>query len=565
MPSRRSRRGEKLQPFRTRYLFVCGGVMSGVGKGTAVASIGRILLSKGFRVTAMKIDPYLNIDAGTMNPTEHGEVFVTADGLETDQDLGNYERFFDQHMTRINYMTLGQVYQTVLSQERAMYYGGKCVEMVTHIPKEVIHRIERLTKQTKAEIVLIEIGGTVGEYQNLVFLEAARLMRLKNPRSVQFVMVSYLPIPSKIGEMKTKPTQHAVQRLNSAGIQADFLLCRSQLPLDQRRREKLSINCNISEDNVIAAPDVDSIYDIPVNLNREHLGEKILSGFDLAPRRKDLQNWTRFTRRMHRLTKTLRVGIVGKYFATGGFVLSDSYISVIESIKHAAWALGFQPQIDWLNAEEYENAPGSLRTLELCDGVIIPGGFGARGTEGKILAIRYCREHDIPLFGLCFGMQLSVIEFARHVLKLKNANSTELDPATHHPVIDLMVSQKEHLRLNQYGATMRLGDFRCRLLPGTLARHAYGKKEVSERHRHRWEVNNAYAEKLRKAGMLVSGINPESQLAEIVEIPRHPFFVGVQFHPEFLSRPLSPHPLFLAFGEAAKKRSVKKRFQSDNK
>ncbi|MBI3956712.1 MAG: CTP synthase [Candidatus Kerfeldbacteria bacterium] len=544
---------------KTRYLFVFGGVLSGVGKGTAVASIGRILLSKGYRVTAMKIDPYLNVDAGTMNPIEHGEVFVTDDGLESDQDLGNYERFLDQDMGRINYMTSGQVYLTVIQQERNLAYGGKCVETVPHIPEEVTKRIHRLARSAKADFVLIEVGGTVGEYQNLVFLEAARMMKLKEPDAVQFLMVSYLPIPSKIGEMKTKPTQHAVQRLNSAGIQPDYLLCRATTPIDKRRREKLSIFCNVRPENVISAPDVDFIYEVPVNLNREHLGDKILAGYGLTPRQRDLRQWTAFVAKVRRLKQTVRIAIVGKYFSSGSFTFADSYISVIEAIKHAAWSLGRKPLIEWINAEELSGPTEQRERLKEFDGVVVPGGFGVRGIEGKIAAIQFVRKRNIPYFGLCFGMQLAVIEYARNALGLKDASSRELHPRTTHPVIDIMEAQKKNLKEHRYGGSMRLGAFRCRLAPGTVSAAAYRARLISERHRHRYELNNRYRDQLQKAGMTVAGINPELDLVEIIELPNHPFFVGVQFHPEFLSRPLTPHPLFAAFVKAAVDRSSQRR------
>lgn len=553
MPKRSARRSKRKAPKRlpTRYLFVFGGVLSGVGKGTAVSSIGRILMSKGFRVTAMKIDPYLNIDAGTMNPTEHGEVFVTGDGLEADQDLGNYERFLGIDMGRVNYMTSGQVYQTVLNQERNLFYKGQCVETVPHIPEEVIRRIERLSKESKAEIVLIEVGGTVGEYQNLVFLEAARMMKLKRPGQVQFLMVSYLPIPSKIGEMKTKPTQHAVQQLNAAGIQPDFLLCRARVPLDDKRREKLSMFCNVRAENVISAPDVDSIYDIPVNLNREHIAERILAGFGMTVRQHDMREWKQYAAKIRNLKKTVRIGIIGKYFSTGSFVLSDSYISVIEAIKHAAWGARIKPEIEWLNAEEMTTPKETAERLQNFDGIVVPGGFGSRASEGKLAAIQYARKHNKPFFGLCFGMQHAVIEVARNVLRLKDANSTEINEATKHPVICVMESQKETLTNSQYGGTMRLGNYRCVLRNNTKTKEAYGARAVDERHRHRYEMNPDYKERLEKAGLMVSGTNPDTGLAEIVELKDHPFFIGTQFHPEFRSRPMQPHPLFSAFIQAA--------------
>ncbi|KKR97836.1 MAG: CTP synthetase [Candidatus Magasanikbacteria bacterium GW2011_GWC2_41_17] len=389
----------------TRYIFVIGGVMSGVGKGIAAASIGKILQSKGFSVTAIKIDPYINIDAGTMNPTEHGEVFVTIDGDETDQDLGNYERFLDINITSINYMTTGRVYQSVIERERNLEYGGRCVEVVPHVPEEVIRRIKKAGQTIKADFVLIEIGGTVGEYQNILFLEAARMMKLANPKSVLFALVSYLPIPNNIGEMKTKPTQYAVRSLNSAGIQPDFVICRADLPIDEPRKRKLAVFCNVKEEDIIAAPDVDSIYEVPLNFEKEEIGKKILKKFNIKTRVKDLIEWRALVNTIKTVKKEVKIAIVGKYFATGSFVLTDSYISVIEAIKHAAWANQAKPVLTWLNSEVYEKDPSKLAELKKFDGIVIPGGFGSRGVEGKLLAIKYAREKKIPYFGLCYGMQ----------------------------------------------------------------------------------------------------------------------------------------------------------------
>jgi len=544
----------------TRYIFVMGGVLSGLGKGIAVSSIAKILQSQGYRVSAMKIDPYVNVDAGTMNPTEHGEVFVTKDGLETDQDIGNYERFLRTELTRDSYMTTGQVYLSVIRRERNLEYRGRSVQVVPHIPNEVIDRIKHAAKVTRAEIMIIEIGGTVGEYENLLFVEAARMLRLEQPGDVQFILVSYLPIPSKLGEMKTKPTQHAVRALNSAGIHPDFLLCRGEHPLDQPRREKLSIFCNVRTEDVISAPDVDSIYEVPVNFARERLGEKILNKFGLKARRRDLRDWRALLSRIRRLKRTVKIGIIGKYFATGEFTLSDSYLSVIESVKHAAWDVGVKPEIHWLNAEEFEQHPERLRSLSDYGGIIVPGGFGSRGIEGKISAIQYARVHKIPYFGLCYGMQLAVIEFSRHVLKLRRAHTTEIDPKTPHPVIDMLPEQRERLAARDFGGTMRLGEYRCTLVSKTRAAEAYQSRSVLERHRHRYEVNNEYREKLTTGGMTVSGLNPDRDLVEIIELADHPFFVGVQFHPEFKTYPGSPHPLFRSFLEAST--NSKKRRQS---
>ncbi|MFA5355165.1 MAG: CTP synthase [Candidatus Paceibacterota bacterium] len=541
-----------------KYIFVAGGVMSGVGKGVAVASIGRILKSKGFRVTAVKIDPYINVDAGTMNPVEHGEVFVTEDGDECDQDIGNYERFLDEDITSENYMTTGRVYQSVINRERNLEYKGRCVEVVPDIPNETISRIKKAARKHKADFILIEIGGTVGEYQNMLFLEAARMLRLQHPKDVLFAMVSYLPIPSMIGEMKTKPTQTAVRTLNEAGIQPDIILARSQVPLDEPRKRKISVFCNIDKEDVISAPDVKSIYQIPVNFERDNLGKRILKKFKMRSTKQDLKDWRKLLRTIEAAEKTVKIGIVGKYFETGAFTLMDSYISVIESIKHAAWHYKLKPEIHWLAAGEYEKNPRKLKELKEYDGIIVPGGFGARGVEGKIKAIEYCRKNKIPFFGLCYGLQLAVVEFARNVCGLKGAASTEVDPKTPYPVIDVMPEQKALIQEKKMGGTMRLGAYKCRVTPRTIAARAYKELDISERHRHRYEVNNSFRAALEKKGMVVAGINPQRDLVEIIELPDHPFFVGVQFHPEFKSRPLRPHPLFREFIRVAANKKARR-------
>jgi CTP synthase len=536
----------------TRFIFIAGGVMSGIGKGVATASIGRILKSKGFKVTAIKIDPYINVDAGTMNPIEHGEIFVTKDGVECDQDMGNYERFLDEDLTTDNYITTGRVYQAVISRERNLEYGGRCVEVVPDIPNEIISRIKRAARNSKADFVLVEIGGTVGEYQNMLFLEAARMMKLKHPKDVLFILVSYLPIPKMIGEMKTKPTQTAVRLLNEAGIQPDIILGRSQLPLDEPRKQKISIFCNVAKEDVISAPDIESIYETPINFEKENLGNKILKKFNLKSRKSDLKAWQNLIKIIKNAKKKVKIGIVGKYFETGKFTLMDSYISIIEAIKHACWYFERKPEIFWKSSEKYEKNPSELKELKNFDGIIVPGGFGVRGIEGKIKTIEYCREKKIPYLGLCLGMQLAVVEFARNVCRLKKANSTEFSKNTPYPVIDVMPEQKILLKEKKYGGTMRLGDYKCQLKRGTKSFLAYGKKEfVFERHRHRYELNNQYREILEKKGMIMAGINPERNLVEIFELKNHPFFVGTQFHPEFKSRPLNPHPLFKEFVRAA--------------
>jgi len=549
---------------RNKFIFIVGGVMSSVGKGITAASIGTILKSKGFGVTAIKCDPYVNVDAGTMNPTEHGEVFVLKDGYECDQDMGNYERFMDETLTNINYMTTGRVYQSVIERERNLEYGGKCVQVVPHVPEEIINRIWAATKKAKAEITIVEIGGTVGEYENLLFLEAAREMKLRNPSDVIFVLVSYLPIPSKVGEMKTKPTQHAARELNGCGIQPDFILCRSDYPIDDKRREKLAVFCSIEPENAVSAPDVESIYDIPVNFETEELGEKILHHLKLKPRKKDLAEWKKFIEKAKAATKTVKIGIVGKYFETGEFLMSDSYISVIESVKIAAWHQGLKPEFQWLSSTTYEEDPKKLAELKKLDGIIVPGGFGSRGIEGKIAVAKYCREHKIPYFGLCYGMQIETIEFARNVLKLKGAHTEEIDPKTPYPVIHIMPDQKAKLRKKDYGGSMRLGEFACTLQKGSISYDAYKKyglptsssalPTIYERHRHRYEFNNEYRDQLEKAGLRIGGVNAERNLVEIVEVKDHPFMVGVQFHPEFDTRALKPQALFMKFIEIASKK-----------
>jgi len=549
----------KAKKKRACFIFVVGGVMSGVGKGVASSSIGRILESRGFNVTALKIDPYINVDAGTMNPTEHGEVFVLKDGYETDQDMGNYERFLGKSLSRENYMTTGSVYQTVINRERNLEYDGKCVEVVPHIPLEVIARIKKATEKDEADIAIIEIGGTIGEYQNILFLEAARMLKISRPNDVLFVLVSYLPVPNKIGEMKTKPTQYAARTLNGAGIQPDIIVARSDRPLDEKRKEKIAVYCNVKKEDVISAPDVESIYDVPVNFEKDNLSSILLKKLGLRARTKDMGRWNSLVSRIKSFDEPVRIGIVGKYFKTGDFVLSDVYISVIEALKHASCAVRNRPVIEWLDSCDYESDTKNLKKLSDYDGILIPGGFGSRGVEGKIAAIKYCREKKIPYFGLCYGMQLAVIEYARSVAGLEGGNTVEIDPKTLHPVIDLMPEQKEKLKNKEYGATMRLGSYPAILKKDTLARDAYGKKDIAERHRHRYEVNPDYIERLEKAGLVFSGTSPDGTLMEIAELPKskHPFFLGTQFHPEFQSAPLDPHPLFVEFLKACVEKSGK--------
>jgi CTP synthase len=543
-----------------KYIFVVGGVMSGVGKGIAAASIGKILQSKGYKVTAIKIDPYVNVDAGTMNPTEHGEVFVLDDGMECDQDMGNYERFLGVDLTRTNYMTTGSVYLSVIQKERNLEYCGRQVEVVPRIPMEVIERIDLAMKKSKADIAITEIGGTVGEYENILFLEAVRMLRIKRPGDVILVLVSYVPALGAGGnELKTKPTQHAVRSLNSVGLHPDLIFGRAHIPLDEKRKEKIEFMCSLKKGDVISAPNVKNIYEVPINFEKDKLSERLLAKLNLKPRKKDLIEWRNMVKKMDRAKEPVRIGIVGKYFGSGEFVLEDSYISVIESIKHAAAVANRKPEIQWLNSEQFEKNPESLKDLKNFHGIIVPGGFGTRGIEGKIATAKYCRENKIPYFGLCYGMQILVVEYARSILKMKDANTTEINQDTKYPVIDVMPEQKKKLEEKHYGATMRLGAYPAKLKPETIAFKAYGEKKISERHRHRYEVNPEYIKRLEKAGLVFSGTSPDNRLMEITELPQkiHPFYLGIQFHPEFKSHPLRPHPLFVEFIKAAAKQKNK--------
>ena len=539
----------------TKYIFVVGGVMSGVGKGVAASSIAHLLQARGLSVTAVKIDPYVNVDAGTMNPTEHGEVFVLKDGLETDQDMGNYERFLNADIPSINYMTTGSIYQEVIRKERGLEYGGKNEEVVPGIPLEVIRRIKTAGETAHADVVITEIGGTVGEYQNILFLEAVRMMKYETPHDVGVILVSYLPVPGSIGEMKTKPTQYAARTLNSTGVFADMILARAPVALDDKRKEKIATVCNIRPDCVISAPDLKSIYDVPLNFEKDNLSEKLCEILSITTHNPhaDLTQWESFVAKSKNTTGVVKIAVVGKYFDSGDFVLSDVYISVLEAIKYAAYYTGVKPEIDYISAIQFEQGtPASI--LDAYDGVLMPGGFGTTGVPGMLIAINYVREHHIPYFGICYGMQLAVIEYARAVLGYADASSAEIDPQSTHLVIDIMPEQKEKIAKQKMGGTMRLGEYPAALTQGSIAQTAYGTDTISERHRHRYEVSPVYVDELTKGGLTFSGTSPDGRLMEIMELPesQHPFFVGVQFHPEFHSRPLSPHPLFMAFITAAK-------------
>ena len=534
----------------TRFIFVSGGVISGLGKGIVTASIGKLLQARGFRVAPIKCDAYVNLDAGTMNPVEHGEVFVTDDGIETDQDLGHYERFMNIDLSRKNYTTTGQVYASVIQRERNLEYGGVCVEVVPHVPEELIRRIKDAGKQNRADFVIAEIGGTVGEYQNILFLEAARMLTRQMPGRVQHVHVGYLPIPHSIGEMKSKPVQNSIRSLNSVGIMPDFVICRSEKPIDQRRKAKIAMFGNVDVDAVISNPDVESIYELPLVLDSQGLGDNILKRFGMKPKKTDLKDWEKLVKTIKSVKDEVHIGIVGKYIRSGDFSLEDSYVCVIEAIKHAAWANQLKPVIHWIDSEDVTE--DNVKQLAEFDGIIVPQGWGSRGSEGKINTIKFARENEVPYLGLCYGMQHAVIEFARNVCHIADANSEEVNPKTKNPVIHIMADQKALVAKKQYGGTIRLGAYPCEIKPGSKLYAAYGKKKISERHRHRYEFNNTYRKQIEKAGMIASGVSPDGKLVEAIEIPTHPFFVATQYHPELKSRPLEPHPLFVGFMAAAR-------------
>ena len=540
-----------------KYVFVIGGVMSGVGKGIATSSMGLILQERGYPVNLVKVDPYLNVDAGTMNPTEHGEVFVLNSGLETDQDMGNYERFLNRDLGPEDYMTSGMVYQTVINRERALGYGGKFVEAIPHVRDEILRRIEAAAAHSGSKISVIEIGGTVGDFQNALFIEAARVLKMQNPQDVAIVMVSYLPVPGTIGEMKTRPTQHAIRELNSYGVQPDFVIARSSLPMDEKRKEKLAIWCNLRPDHIISAPDVDSVYDVPLNFEEDKFGDRLLEALHLSTDKPaNFTAWKDFVKRTKVTSPEVKIGIVGKYFDTGDFVLSDAYLSVIEGLKYSAAELETKLKITWLNAKHFENGSEDIESLREYDGILVPGGFGESGIEGKIQAIKFARENKIPYFGLCYGMQLMVIEYARHVLGIEDAHTVEINPLTPNPIVDVMESQKDVIAQGNFGGTMRLGTYPAALKDGTIAREAYGMAQVDERHRHRYEINPEYVKQIEEGGLVFSGTSPDGVLMEIAELPKdvHPHMLGTQFHPELKARPLSPHPLFTAFLRAALKK-----------
>ena len=531
---------------RIKYIFVSGGVMSSVGKGIATASLAKLLQSKGYRVCPVKCENYLNVDAGTIRPTEHGEVFVCDDGMETDQDIGTYERFLDQSLSRLNFITMGQVYQTVIQRERNFEYEGEDVEAIPHLCDEIINRVKDAGHAARADIVVVELGGTAGEYQNVFYYEASRIMKLRNKDSVLQVHVGYLPTPPTIGEMKSKPVQTSVHILNSMGIQPDFLVARAEKPLDKKRKDRLAMFCNMDSADIISNPDLDSVYDVALKFDEQQFADRILKRFRLKPKNRNLKDWAKLAAAVKTVEREIPIGLVGKYFATGDYILADVYLSVIESLKYAGWHHGVKPKFHWIDSEKIES-DGAAKHLRGLAGVVVPGGFGSRGVEGIIQAIQYAREQSLPYFGLCYGMQLATVEVARHLANLAGAHTTEVNAKTHHPVIHIMPEQEKKMLERSYGATMRLGAWETKLVKDSKVFRAYGQNKISERHRHRFEFNNAYRAKLEAAGLKISGVSTDGRIVEIVELENHPWFVGVQFHPEFKSRPLRPHPLFRDF------------------
>lgn len=562
---------------KVKFIVISGGVVSGIGKGVTTASLAFLLKSRGHKVTPVKIDMYLNVDAGTIRPQEHGEVFVTHDGVETDQDLGHYERFLHENLTRENYITTGQIYQEVIRRERSFEYDGEDVEAIPHVTDEIIRRLILAGETHDSEIVLVELGGTVGEYQNGIFFEATRIYKLRHPNDLIHIHVTYLPFLANVGELKSKPAQTSVHILNGMGIQPDVIIARSEEPVDKKRLDRVALFCNIDPARIYSAPNLKSIYEVPLLFHKEgsHLATNCLKllGLKLGPH-SNLDIWQKFIDTQKKNGKKVKVAVVGKYFATGDYKLSDSYVSVVEAVKHASWKLKVNSEMVWIDSEEIEKKGTEI--LQGYDGIIVPQGWGSRGTEGKIKTIQFAREEKIPYLGLCFGMQMATIEFGRNVLGLKKANTEEVDPKSPYKVIHIMENQKEYLAKKQYGGTIRLGAWPCVVKKGTKLEYAYkrygARKDspwfqpnplsihqsqitnhqllIYERHRHRYEFNNSFRAKYEENGFIISGASPDSELVEAIELKNHPFFVGTQFHPEYLSRPLSPHPIFLSFIEA---------------
>jgi len=546
------------------YIFISGGVLSSLGKGTTTSSLASLLKSRGYRVTIVKCENYLNIDAGLINPIEHGDAFLCEDGTESDMDLGTYERFIDQEMGGHNFVTMGQVYKSVIDRERAFGYDGEDVEAVPHVTDEIIQRIQKAGKQDNAEIIIVELGGTAGEYQNILYYEASRILDYNNDSPVVHVHVSYMPTPAHIGEPKTKPTQLSVKFLNSMAIQPDFIVARAKKPIDERRRERFALFCHVKRDHVIDSPDLDSIYGIPQVFADQEFDTKLLKALGIdAPPKRNIQAWENYLEKVNAPKKhTARIGIIGKYFATGDYELRDSYAALLEALTHSSIETDTESEIIWINSEELEKIDDPAAVLENLDGIIVPIGWGERGVEGKIRGIQYARENKIPYLGLCYGMQLAVVEFARNVVGWKDAHTEEVNAKTPHNVVHIIPEQQRIMENRAYGGTMRLGGWECLLQKNSFTYDIYKgtpnmldtkKGLISERHRHRYEFNDKFAAEIEKAGLVISGRSVKENLVEFIELPReqHPFFVATQGHPEYKSRPLSPHPLFVAFMEAS--------------
>ncbi len=526
-----------------KYIVVTGGVLSGLGKGITASSIGRLLKSRGYKVTAVKIDPYMNIDAGTMNPFEHGEVFVLEDGGEVDQDLGNYERFCDIAMGRDNNITTGKVFKAVIDRERRGDYLGRTVQIIPHVTTEIKEHVKRVARASSADVCIIEVGGTVGDIESAPFLEAMRQLALDaGHQNVAFVHATLVPMMGAVGEQKTKPTQHSVMELRRVGVAPDLLVCRSDDYLEESTRSKLALFCDVEREAVVSAPDARSIYEVPMILESQGVTDTILKRLDMEPRDRDLKEWRAFVDRVLNPAGRVKIAVVGKYTD-----LADSYLSIKEAFTHAGAQADVKVEVKWVDSEDVEMADAP-RLLDDADGILVPGGFGPRGSEGKIRAIRYARENNVPFLGICFGFQLAVVEYARHVLGLDGANSSELNASTKYPVIDLLPG---HTADEAKGATMRLGGSMIKVTPDTKAHELYGDTNVSERHRHRWEVNPGYVGKLEEGGLVFSGRDPTGDLMEFLELPDHPYFMGSQAHPEFKSRPQTPAPLFSGLVKAA--------------
>lgn len=526
-----------------KYIFVTGGVVSGIGKGITAASLGRLLKARGLRVTIQKFDPYINVDPGTMSPYQHGEVYVTEDGAETDLDLGHYERFIDENLTKNSNMTTGKLYWSVITKERRGDYLGGTVQVIPHITNEIKEKVFQVGMESDTDVVITEIGGTVGDIESQPYLEAIRQVAGDVGReNSMYIHVTLVPYLKSSGELKSKPTQHSVKELLSIGIQPDIIVCRSEVPLGEDIKDKIGLFCNIPAANVIENMNCDTIYDVPVMLENQGISQKVCDRLGISCPEPDLSEWREIIRKVKSLDKKVKIALVGKYVA-----LHDAYLSVAEALRHGGFDLGADVEIDWINSEDV-NDKNAAEYLSGADGILVPGGFGDRGIDGKIAATRYARENKIPFLGICLGMQLAVVEFARNVAGLPGAHSSELDKNTPYPVIDLMPDQKD---ISNMGGTMRLGRFPCVLKEGTNSYEAYGEKEIGERHRHRYEFNNVYKDKLVAAGLKIAGTSPDERLVEIVEIPGHPWFVGVQFHPEFKTRPNRPHPIFKNFIKAS--------------